>query len=329
MRKAMLAVGVLSGIGIAAYGAWNWYEFQKLAPQREEARVKLAFVSIRDRLPRGKAVSPGRALSDDANVFWGQLDQQLAEAQQSRVSLLKAYHEKTQAFFVKSPDNGSGRRFYPTPDEFLTFSYWQWKLVDQMGEAADFPVSAGEKMISVKPNEDFLSGHKSSLQMFLRPAGFGYIKDLDHVSGFASHGFRGYGEVSFPKEDLRVDHIHLVGILQHERPVVYMTDKMPSMEQVKHGKARPLDTFEETALHALQNGEDLYIVRKDDTLRMLGALRATTTCQKCHDAQVGDLLGAFSYTLRPEPKVPEEEKPNENAAPQPALRPGSASPRRG
>jgi hypothetical protein len=41
---------------------------------------------------------------------------------------------------------------------------------------------------------------------------------------------------------------------------------------------------------------------------MLGAIRATKTCQKCHDAEIGDLLGAFSYTLRP---VPKEEKRDE------------------
>jgi hypothetical protein len=50
-------------------------------------------------------------------------------------------------------------------------------------------------------------------------------------------------------------------------------------------------------------GEDLFIVSKDNTIRMLGAMRATKVCQQCHDAKVGDLLGAFSYTLRAAPKA--------------------------
>jgi hypothetical protein len=83
---------------------------------------------------------------------------------------------------------------------------------------------------------------------------------------------------------------------------------MPSMDQIKQGKTRGLDFFEEVALPALCDGEDLYIVQKNDTIRMLGALRATKTCQKCHDAEIGDLLGAFSYTLRP---VPKKESPDE------------------
>ena len=77
----------------------------------------------------------------------------------------------------------------------------------------------------------------------------------------------------------------------------------PSMEQIRQDKVRSLDFFEEAALPSLLAGEDLYIVSKGDTLRMLGALRATKTCQKCHDAEIGDLLGAFSYTLRPAPKA--------------------------
>jgi hypothetical protein len=98
-----------------------------------------------------------------------------------------------------------------------------------------------------------------------------------------------------------IEHVHLVGILQHERPVVYLTDKMPSMEQVRQGKTRPLDLFEEAALPSLVEGEDLFIAQKDQTLRMLGAIRATKVCQQCHDANSGDMLGAFTYTLRLNP----------------------------
>jgi hypothetical protein len=88
-----------------------------------------------------------------------------------------------------------------------------------------------------------------------------------------------------------------VGILTQPEPVVYLSSKLPSMELIKHGKTRPVDFFEDSALASLRSGQDLVIVRKHDTLRMLGALRATKTCQQCHDAEIGDLLGAFSYTL--------------------------------
>ena len=70
------------------------------------------------------------------------------------------------------------------------------------------------------------------------------------------------------------------------------------MEQLRKATTRGLDYFEETGLKSLRGGENLYVVRKDDTLRMLGALRATKQCLQCHDSQRGDMLGAFSYTLR-------------------------------
>ena len=79
------------------------------------------------------------------------------------------------------------------------------------------------------------------------------------------------------------------------------------MEQIRQGKTRTLDGFEEAALPTLREGEDLFIASKGETVRMLGALRATKTCQQCHDAEVGDLLGAFSYTLRRAPSVKQDD----------------------
>jgi hypothetical protein len=34
-------------------------------------------------------------------------------------------------------------------------------------------------------------------------------------------------------------------------------------------------------------------------IRMLGGILAVKQCLQCHQAKVGDLLGAFSYELRP------------------------------
>ena len=67
---------------------------------------------------------------------------------------------------------------------------------------------------------------------------------------------------------------------------------------------RTLDLFEAAALPVLQRGEDLARERKGDQLRILGSIRAGQPCLKCHEAQRGDLLGAFSYALRREPSQP-------------------------
>jgi hypothetical protein len=270
------------------------------AEQKEaDARKELAFASLTERLPKGKSIPPVKALDAEAKKRWEILDQTLGYFQDGRAELLKALHEKTRKFFVESPGAGPSRMVL-TPETILLDSRQGMADPPQPGAPPDFPVSAGETLDLIRPGSELYSHHERGLINFLYPSGFGYIKDREHVAGFKPHGFRFLG---VPESDRwRIHHVQLVGILSHEEPVVYLTDKLPSMEQVRQGKTRALDYFEEAALPSLRDGEDLYVVSKDDTLRMLGALRATKTCQKCHDAEIGDLLGAFSYTLRPASK---------------------------
>jgi hypothetical protein len=63
-------------------------------------------------------------------------------------------------------------------------------------------------------------------------------------------------------------------------------------------ETRPLDVFETVGVAELRAGKDLFIRTRGNVIRMLGALRATGECLRCHsDNKKGDLLGAFSYTL--------------------------------
>jgi hypothetical protein len=266
--------------------------------KEEDARTKLAFKSLVGRLPKGKQIKPQQPLDAESEKRWEDLNGTLVAWSDQRADLLKALHERTRRFFLESPGQGSSRTFRLDPDEALLDASSS-RDVPQPGMPADFPLSPGEELSRVEPVDEFHSLHEFGLLAFLNPFGFGYMKDREHVAGFESHRFR--FAPTHQKGRWRIDHIQLVGILSHDQPVVYLTDKMPSMEQVRHGKTRGLDFFEEVALPALSEGKDLYIVQKNDTIRMLGAVRATKTCQKCHDAEVGDLLGAFSYTLRPAP----------------------------
>lgn len=61
---------------------------------------------------------------------------------------------------------------------------------------------------------------------------------------------------------------------------------------------RSPDAFEWAGVLELRNGKDTFVRHKEKTIRMLGALRATEQCVKCHTGtKEGDLLGAFSYTF--------------------------------
>jgi hypothetical protein len=101
--------------------------------------------------------------------------------------------------------------------------------------------------------------------------------------------------------------LDLVGLVVHETPVVYVSGNIsamgptmiPPMMDLKKKPTREMDVFESEGLEELASGKALYIRSKADTIRVLGPIHAAKTCLRCHgDAKEGDLLGAFSYTLR-------------------------------
>jgi hypothetical protein len=71
------------------------------------------------------------------------------------------------------------------------------------------------------------------------------------------------------------------------------------MDEQRKAKTRPLDSFEIAGLAELRKGQALVAREQNERLRMLGAIRATQHCTACHDCERGDMLGAFSYVLRP------------------------------
>ena len=80
--------------------------------------------------------------------------------------------------------------------------------------------------------------------------------------------------------------------------MVYLSSKLPKMDELQETKTRPLDAFETTALEALREGADLHTGDGPD-VRFLGAIRSTKQCAECHGSKRGDLLGAFTYRLTP------------------------------
>jgi len=93
--------------------------------------------------------------------------------------------------------------------------------------------------------------------------------------------------------------LDLVGLVMHDTAKVYVSKKLPEMKDLKNTPIRDLDVFESEGLEELVGGKDLYVRAKEGTIRVLGPIRASKACLKCHgDAKDGDMLGAFSYTLR-------------------------------
>jgi len=110
----------------------------------------------------------------------------------------------------------------------------------------------------------------------------------------------GKGAIEKPGTLWEIKSLDLVGLVMHETPTVYISEKLPQMTELSKRPTREMDVFEMEGLEELMSGKDLYIRTKDEVVRVLGPVRAGKACMNCHtDVKEGDMLGAFSYTLRP------------------------------
>jgi hypothetical protein len=257
------------------------YPFESLA-----GRLPVPRAEFRAPLPHGAAATLDgfeRAVQDEAN-------------QTIRSYQLRWLHEHNVEVFVSSPGFGVRRAIRsraltaeslkepadrgPTPGQPGSPAAWGRDEPFEPAPAAD---------------RDRLSGlHAGGLLDFVNPRGWGYAQSRDRVAGFVPHRFSKVPEA----ETLQVQRIELVGLLKHPAPVAYLSDRLPAMNELRDAPTRPLDTFEAAGLDAVRKGEDVFAARRGDVVRFVGAVRGAKQCVDCHGGERGDLLGAFSYTLR-------------------------------
>lgn len=196
--------------------------------------------------------------------------------------LMQRFHSDAHQHFIGQPGMGFNR-IMPT----LSVVKREWRMPEWTSEelAKDSP--------AIKGAMDLQSIHRLSLNNFA----YSNIMTLEE---------RWQGKHPPIPPPLKMQHLweikslDLVGLVVNETPVVYMSEKIPQMKDLKDRPTRELDLFEAEGLEELFAGKDLYIRSKSETIRVLGSIKAGTACLKCHDdVKEGALLGAFSYTLRP------------------------------
>jgi len=196
---------------------------------------------------------------------------------------LEVLHHAAVDTFVGSPGQGVGRMVLTSPDDLIG-----------LGDVVARPKSRSEDAPLVARSRRFApSGH---LGVFAAtPFGFRSVESLRGLQDLAIVTDGG-------KKQWKVRRSELVGLVKHPEPVVYVTDKLPTMEKGEEVPTRELDTFEVAALKILRAGEGLHVEKRGDQLRMLGPIFAGESCVRCHDEK-GQLLGAFTYRLE---RVPVE-----------------------
>lgn len=212
-----------------------------------------------------------------------------------RPELLKNIHERTVWKFVNSPEFGISRMSHLEVNGKRLKDGLRDTVIPQ-------PAIAIEKLRSIDNPESVLvpkfsildQMNRRSVVDFVHPAGWGYVKDRQHVAGFQAHQF---SKVPEPEAKAQVVSVELIGWLRGE-PAVYVSENLPAMSELRKAPTRPLDSFEENGLAMLRKGEDLFVKRENGAVRVLGAIRAAKQCIDCHGGQRGNLLGAFSYQLR-------------------------------
>lgn len=289
VRKRWIAIASVA-VALLACGL-EWRAVRAEEQRLAALRTQYPFESLEDRLP---PPAPPSAAGDAGRL--AEVEEYLSSGRGGARGLaLERLHNDSVRFFARTPGLGVGRMFnLTTPMEE--------NLRPRSGVSAPrqqdyFPSAAPTSTALPKPSAGALDGlHLKGVIDFVNPQGFGYVKDRRHVAGFQAHGFTKVPEAA---DEWAVATVDLVGLLLHDKPVVYVSEKLPRMEDLRGAPTRPLDPFEATALAALQKGADLHTADGPDGLRVLGALRNAQQCTACHDGDRGTLLGAFSYRLRP------------------------------
>lgn len=205
-----------------------------------------------------------------------------------RVWALEELHEITFERFVNQSGFGALRmvRLNPRMVELPT------------RRAVSVPMPVG-RLAEHPRGADFAELHVDVTSDFLAPERIGFVRSREAVAGFEPHGFSTISNTlaEGKTSQWQVDRLELVSLLRHPEPRVYVAETLPQMDQLGELSHRPLDEFEQRSLPKLQYDEDVVADSSAGRIVMLGAVRAGSDCLQCHDANRGQLLGAFSYEL--------------------------------
>jgi hypothetical protein len=204
-----------------------------------------------------------------------------ASAAQLLAATAERLHQEALAHFHADPQNGRARM--PAVYEKVV-KEWKtpWFSTGELDR--DEPVPFAKDMARI---------HEAGLTDFLSPP-----VPTANAATLASAIIWEEGKYDRSRKVWEPKSVDLIGLLRNSTPVAYVSEKIARQED-EEPPTRPLDEFEFAGLTALNRGEHLFGRTREGVIRVLGAVRAQASCLACHKTKSeGDLLGAFSYTLR-------------------------------
>jgi hypothetical protein len=263
-----------------------------------QLRKEYPFESLEGRLPPAP-LSDSRRLTSATLTHLEKLEAHPYSAGVGTASvMLQRLHEDTFSWFISKPQFGVARmRREPTARNLGQQFRHKPPEPQPVPRASPADVLSGGK-IDPRPMSErpFVYYHDAIVLYFVNLPSIGYFKDRQHVAGFQPHRFRPSSMLA--EEQIYVETVDLIGLLRHPEPVAYVSAYLPQMDELRDAPTRPLDEFETASLKAIRDGEDLIYAERNSHVRMVGSIRNLKPCITCHDGERGDLLGAFSYTVR-------------------------------
>lgn len=152
--------------------------------------------------------------------------------------------------------------------------------------------------VGYRNNSPFEEAHARAIQTFVDERGFGIgrMKEKEYWND---------SSVVIGNDFYDVESVQLIGATE-DYGLRYYTARYPSKKKEMSSKEfREPSLEEQSALNSLKTGGVFFvksevkageIIYGEDT-RVIAPLFARESCLKCHEVEVGDLLGAFDYRL--------------------------------
>jgi hypothetical protein len=284
--SCLVTIGIYAWTGVSA------------ARNLESLRQRFPIEPLVERLPSRRPIATSAPLSASSADFLAGVEKVIFDnpiSSSFRASSLRLLHEDKVSAFVDSPGFGITRMSYIS-ESSLTAGLRKETSIPQpeprnAWNVSSEPPGPAPRGLAYYPLNRL---HLKGLLDFVNPRGFGLLTERKVLLGFQSHHFSEVpGETGWT-----IETIDLVGLVVHKSPVVYVSENLPRMSELRKAPTRSPDSFEVSGLEALKTGENLFVASTPSGLRMLGGVRAAEKCIECHGGKRGDLLGAFSYSLR-------------------------------